>query len=145
MVVGQQQVKKNDQKVKEKAGKSGKKYKRQQVVEGIVFVQCSFNNTKVVCTDLLGNVLVTGSAAKSGFKGSRKSTPYAGQVAAESVSKEAMEKYGLRQAHIKVKGPGSGRETSVRAIGAAGIKILSITDVTGIPHNGCRDRKKRRS
>jgi small subunit ribosomal protein S11 len=106
-------------------------------------VQSTFNNTIITLTDPNGNVLAWGSAGASGFKGSRKSTPYAAQVAAERATRQAME-HGLRQVDVYVKGPGSGREAAIRAIQASGVSILSIRDVTPIPHNGCRPPKRRR-
>jgi len=119
--------------------KSAKKFS-----EVIVCIYASFNNTKITFTDLQGNVLNWSSAAKAGFKGSRKSTPFAAQVAANQLAKDCVERFGVKSAKVKVKGPGSGRESAIRAIAAAGIKIPSIKDITGIPHNGCRDSKKRR-
>ncbi len=127
-----------------KAFKARKKSKRDKVVEGLAFVNASFNNTMITFTDMKGDTIAWSTAAKAGFKGSRKSTPFAAQVAASEVAKECIENFGLKMAHVKVKGPGPGRESAVRAIEGAGIKILSIEDVTGIPHNGCRDPKKRR-
>ena len=108
-----------------------------------VFIQCSFNNTIVTLTDPTGNVLSWGSAGASGFKGSRKSTPYAAQITADGAAKRAME-HGLRQVDVFVKGPGSGREAAIRALQGAGLQVTSITDVTPIPHNGCRPPKRRR-
>ncbi len=126
-----------------KTDKPRKKSKR-KVAEGLVFVKASFNNTIITFTDMQGNTLAWSSAAKAGFKGSRKSTPFAAQVASSEVAKVSVENFGFKTAHVKVKGPGPGRESAVRALESAGIKILSIEDVTGIPHNGCRDPKKRR-
>jgi small subunit ribosomal protein S11 len=113
------------------------------VPRGQAHVQSSFNNTIVTLTDPAGNVLSWGSAGASGFKGSRKSTPYAAQVTAEGASRRAQE-HGLRQVDVFVKGPGSGRESAIRALQASGIAVTSITDVTPIPHNGCRAPKRRR-
>ncbi len=127
-----------------KTDKPRKKSKRGKVAEGLVFVKASFNNTIITFTDMQGNTLAWSSAAKAGFKGSRKSTPFAAQVAASEVAKSSAENFGFKAAHVKVKGPGPGRESAIRALESAGIKILSIEDVTGIPHNGCRDPKKRR-
>lgn len=124
--------------------KSSSKRVKKQLLEGIIFVLATFNNTKITVTDLLGNVIAWSSAAKVGFKGSRKSTPFAGQVAADTVAKDCMDRFGFKQCHVKVKGPGPGRESAIRALETAGLKILSIEDVTGIPHNGCRDPKRRR-
>lgn len=121
-----------------------RKKAKKQLAIGVVHVKATFNNTKITLTDLQGNVMAWSSAAKEGFKGSRKSTPFAAQVAADVMAKDSIEKLGLRQVHVRVNGPGPGRESAIRAIGAAGVKLLSIEDVTGIPHNGCRDSKKRR-
>jgi small subunit ribosomal protein S11 len=124
--------------------KSRGKRVRKELLEGVVYVQATFNNTKITITDLSGNVVAWGSASKSGFKGSRKSTPFAAQVAADALAKDCAERFGLRQVHIKVKGPGPGRESAIRAMVIAGLKVLSMEDITGIPHNGCRDPKRRR-
>jgi small subunit ribosomal protein S11 len=122
---------------------TGKKKVKKSVQSGVVHVQSTFNNTIISITDPSGGVLAWASAGGAGFKGSRKSTPFAAQVAAEDVAKKAME-HGVRQASVYVKGPGSGRESAVRAIQAAGIKVTLIRDVTPIPHNGCRPKKRRR-
>ena len=106
-------------------------------------IQSSFNNTLVTVTDLQGNAISWSSAGSLGFKGSRKSTPFAAQMAAEAAAKTAME-HGLRKVSVFVKGPGSGRETAIRSLQAAGLEISSIQDCTPIPHNGCRPRKRRR-
>jgi small subunit ribosomal protein S11 len=116
---------------------------RKSVPRGRAYVYSTFNNTMVTLTDPNGNALAWGSAGQSGFKGSRKSTPYAAQMAAERAARGAME-HGLRQVEVFVKGPGSGREAAVRALQASGLVILSIRDVTPIPHNGCRPPKRRR-
>ena len=116
---------------------------RKNVPRGRAYVQSTFNNTLITLTDPNGNVLSWGSAGASNFKGSRKSTPYAAQVAAEKATRQAME-HGLRQVDVFVKGPGSGREAAIRAIQASGVSILSIRDVTPIPHNGVRPPKRRR-
>jgi small subunit ribosomal protein S11 len=116
---------------------------RKHIPRGTGYVKASFNNTLITLTDPAGNVLSWGSAGASGFKGSRKSTPYAAQVAAEGAARRAME-HGLRQVDVFVKGPGSGREAAIRSLQASGIQVLSITDVTPIPHNGCRPPKRRR-
>lgn len=126
------------------AEKSRKKSKRSKVAEGLVFIKASFNNTIITLTDAQGNTLAWSSAAKAGFKGSRKSTPFAAQVASAELAKASVENFGFKAAHVKVKGPGPGRESAIRALESSGIRILSIEDVTGIPHNGCRDPKKRR-
>lgn len=123
---------------------SGRKKSDRVVNDGIVHIQASFNNTLITVTDRQGNALAWSSASKCGFKGSRKSTPYAAQIAGETVAKEAMERFKLKNVDVRVKGPGPGRESAVRALQTAGLKILTIEDTTGIPHNGCRDPKKRR-
>jgi len=123
--------------------KKGKKKERKIVQTGVAYIQASFNNTIVTMTDLSGNVIVWASAGSQGFKGSRKSTPFAAQKAAEIAAKKAME-HGMRQVDVHVKGPGSGRESAIRALQAAGLKINLIKDVTPIPHNGCRPPKRRR-
>lgn len=116
---------------------------KKNVVDGIVHINASFNNTIVTISDRQGNVLGWASAGGSGFRGSRKSTPFAAQVAAENVGKKVQE-FGLKNLDVQVKGPGPGRESAVRALNAVGFKITSIRDVTPIPHNGCRPPKKRR-
>jgi len=124
------------------AVKTRKKAKR-QVSEGVAHVHASFNNTIVTITDRQGNTLAWATSGGSGFRGSRKSTPFAAQVAAEKAGVAAQE-HGLRTVEVKVKGPGPGRESAVRALNACGLKVTSIADVTPIPHNGCRPPKKRR-
>ena len=127
-----------------KATKSkGRKRERKSVPRGRAYVQSTFNNTLITLTDPAGNVLSWASAGQSGFKGSRKSTPYAAQIAAEGAARRAME-HGLRQVDVFVKGPGSGREAAVRALQASGLIVLSIKDSTPVPHNGCRPPKRRR-
>jgi small subunit ribosomal protein S11 len=116
---------------------------KKNVVDGIVHVHASFNNTIITITDRQGNALAWATAGGAGFKGSRKSTPFAAQVAAETAGKTAQE-YGLKNLEVRIKGPGPGRESSVRALNALGYKITSISDVTPMPHNGCRPSKKRR-
>ncbi len=123
--------------------KGARKKVKKNVQTGIAHIQSTFNNTMITVTDVSGNVLCWATAGAQGFKGSRKSTPFAAQVAAEECSKKAME-HGVRQLSVYVKGPGSGRESAVRALQAAGIKITLIRDVTPIPHNGCRPPKRRR-
>ncbi len=113
------------------------------VSEGIAHVHASFNNTIITITDRQGNALSWASAGGAGYKGSRKSTPYAAQIAAENAGKVAQE-YGVKTVDVRVQGPGPGRESSIRALNALGIKIVSISDVTPIPHNGCRPPKRRR-
>jgi small subunit ribosomal protein S11 len=123
-------------------GKKSRKEKR-NVVHGIAHVHASFNNTLVTITDLEGNVVTWSSAGSLGFKGSRKGTPFAAQQAANAAASAARE-HGLRSLDIRVKGPGSGRESAIRALQAAGVEVKSIKDVTPIPHNGCRPPKRRR-
>ncbi len=116
---------------------------RKNVATGVIHIKSSFNNTIVTVTDPEGNVIAWASSGAVGFKGSRKSTPFAAQQAAEKAAKAAME-HGLRRAEIEVKGPGSGRDTAVRSIQSTGIEVTSIKDVTPVPHNGCRPPKRRR-
>ncbi len=111
--------------------------------EGIAHITATFNNTLITITDLQGNTIVWGSAGKSGFKGSKKSTSFAATVAADHCGKEAVS-LGVKRVHVRVQGPGSGRESAIQALASAGLKIASIRDVTPIPHNGCRPPKKRR-
>jgi len=122
--------------------KTKKKVKR-TVTDGVAHIHASFNNTVITITDRQGNALAWSTAGASGFKGSRKSTPFAAQVAASKVG-EVVQEYGLKNLEVRVKGPGPGRESAVRALNNAGFKITTITDVTPIPHNGCRPPKKRR-
>ena len=124
------------------ATKVRKKVKK-NVAEGIAHIHASFNNTIITITDRQGNALSWATSGGAGFKGSRKSTPFAAQVAAEAAGKAAVE-CGVKNLEVRIKGPGPGRESSVRALNALGMKITSITDVTTIPHNGCRPPKKRR-
>jgi small subunit ribosomal protein S11 len=126
------------------AAKSTKKKARNTVIDGIAFIHASFNNTIITITDRQGNALSWATAGGSGFRGSRKSTPFAAQVAAEKAGKSAIELYGLKNLDVKVNGPGPGRESAVRALNNCGLKVSNITDVTPIPHNGCRPPKKRR-
>ena len=123
--------------------RSRKKVTRRSVSEGVAHIHASFNNTIVTITDRQGNALAWATSGGQGFRGSRKSTPFAAQVAAEVAGKSAQE-YGVKNVDVLVKGPGPGRESAVRALGALGYKINSISDVTPIPHNGCRAPKKRR-
>ncbi|TAK76690.1 MAG: 30S ribosomal protein S11 [Gammaproteobacteria bacterium] len=123
--------------------KSRKKVKR-QISDGIAHVYSSFNNTIVTITDVQGNTIAWESCAKCGYRGSRKSTPYAAGEAAQKAAQMVVETYGMRSVDVRVKGPGPGRESAIRSLNAAGLKIKSITDVTGIPFNGCRAPKKRR-
>jgi len=120
-----------------------RKREKKSVPRGQAHIQSTFNNTIVTLTDPRGNVLAWSSAGSSNFKGSRKSTPYAAQMTAETAAKKAME-HGLREVAVLVKGPGSGREAAIRSLQAAGLVVTSITDVTPIPHNGCRPPKRRR-
>lgn len=117
---------------------------RKNVPHGQVHIHASFNNTIVTITDLQGNALCWASSGTAGFKGSRKSTPFAAQLAAQSVAGSARSEYNVREVDVFVKGPGPGRESSIRSIQAAGLTVLSITDITPLPHNGCRPPKKRR-
>ncbi|MGA0163060.1 MAG: 30S ribosomal protein S11 [Bdellovibrionota bacterium] len=120
-----------------------KKKDRKSVPTGVVHIDASFNNTIITITDPSGNTIAWGSCGAEGFKGSRKSTPFAAQVAAENAARKAVDQ-GLKSAVVVIKGPGSGRESAIRAIGQAGIRVTLIKDVTPIPHNGCRPSKKRR-
>ena len=131
-----------DQKTAAANAKKPKKA-RKNVLDGIAHVHASFNNTIITITDRQGNALSWASSGGAGFKGARKSTPFAAQVAAEAAGRAAIE-CGIKNVEVQIKGPGPGRESSVRALNALGIKIVSITDVTPIPHNGCRPPKRRR-
>jgi len=126
-----------------KGGKKGGKKEKKNVPHGIAFVQASFNNTIITITDPMGNVLAWASAGGQGFKGSRKGTPFAAQTAAQAAANAARE-HGVRSLDARVTGPGAGRESSIRALQAAGMDIKSIKDITPIPHNGCRPPKRRR-
>ena len=117
---------------------------KKQIVDGVAYIRASFNNTIVTITDVQGNTISWSSAASCGYSGSRKSTPYAAGEAASKVAQIVVENFGMKNVHVRVKGPGPGRESAIRALHTAGLKILSITDATGIPFNGCRDPKKRR-
>jgi small subunit ribosomal protein S11 len=121
----------------------GKKTKKVVESEGIAHVNATFNNTTITITDTHGNAISWGSAGKAGFKGSKKSTPFAATVAAEQCAREALSA-GVRRVHVQVQGPGSGRESAIQALAAAGLTVKSIKDVTPIPHNGCRPPKRRR-
>ncbi|MEO8756785.1 MAG: 30S ribosomal protein S11 [Devosia sp.] len=120
-----------------------KRKERKNITSGVAHVNASFNNTMVTITDVQGNTIAWSSSGVMGFKGSRKSTPYAAQVAAEDAAKKAQE-HGMKTLEVEVRGPGSGRESALRALQAAGFNVTSIRDVTTIPHNGCRPRKRRR-
>jgi len=126
-----------------KASTRVRKKVKKNVAEGIAHVHASFNNTIVTITDRQGNALAWSTSGSNGFKGSRKSTPFAAQIAAETVGKAAQE-CGVKNIEVRIKGPGPGRESAVRALNAAGFKITSISDITPVPHNGCRPPKKRR-
>lgn len=120
-----------------------KRRERRNIVSGVAHINATFNNTVVTITDVQGNAIAWSSAGGQGFKGSRKSTPYAAQVAAEDAARKAME-HGMKTLDVQVKGPGAGRESALRALQAVGFTITAIRDVTPIPHNGCRPRKRRR-
>src|SRR5690242_17837696 len=123
--------------------KAAKRSKKLVESEGVVHISATFNNTLVTITDMRGNAIAWGTAGKAGFKGSKKSTPFAATVAAEQVGREAMN-LGVRRVHVLVQGPGSGRESAIQALASVGLRVVSIRDVTPIPHNGCRPPKKRR-
>jgi|SRR3954469_3132381 small subunit ribosomal protein S11 len=127
----------------EKKGGRPRKKEKKNVVQGVAHVAATFNNTIITITDTAGNAISWSSAGTMGFKGSRKSTPYAAQVAAEDAAKKAVE-HGMRTLDVEVSGPGSGRESALRALQAVGLTVTSIRDVTPIPHNGCRPPKRRR-
>jgi len=127
----------------QKKGHKAKRRERKLVPVGRAYIQSTFNNTIVTLTDPQGNVIAWGSSGTAGFKGSRKGTPYAAQLAARDAARRAME-HGLRQVDIYVKGPGSGREAAIRSLQSSGLYVTSIRDVTPIPHNGCRPPKRRR-
>jgi small subunit ribosomal protein S11 len=127
----------------QQAASRGRKKVKKVVTEGIAHVHASFNNTIITITDRQGNAVAASSSGAQGFKGSRKSTPFAAQVAAEHAGKQALE-YGLKNVEVRIFGPGPGRESSVRALNALGIRVTSIQDVTPIPHNGVRPSKRRR-
>jgi small subunit ribosomal protein S11 len=124
-------------------GRRPRRKERKNVTHGVAHIKSSFNNTIITITDQGGNVLAWASAGNSGFKGSRKSTPFAAQTAAEAAAKKAME-HGVRKVDVQVKGPGSGRETAIRSLQNTGIEVTGIKDVTPVPHNGCRPPKRRR-
>ena len=123
--------------------KTKRRKTRRNVTVGVAYVKATFNNTMVTVTDTKGNTLCWASSGTTGFKGSRKSTPFAGQLAAQQAAEKAM-KFGVKEVDVKVKGPGSGRESAITALQAAGLTIKSIEDITPLPHNGCRPRKRRR-
>jgi small subunit ribosomal protein S11 len=123
--------------------KTGKKKEKKNITEGIAHIQSTFNNTIITITDLSGNVIAWSSSGMQGFKGSRKSTPFAAQMAAEDVVRKAKEQ-GMRKVQVYIKGPGAGRESALRSLQIAGLTITMIRDVTPVPHNGCRPPKRRR-
>ncbi|MEE3151763.1 MAG: 30S ribosomal protein S11 [Acidobacteriota bacterium] len=123
--------------------KTGKKKVKKNVPAGIAHIQASFNNTLILISDLDGNAVAWSSAGSNGFKGSRKGTPFAAQIAAQDAAQKARE-HGMKRVEVRVKGPGSGRESAMRALQSAGLDVISVRDVTPIPHNGCRARKRRR-
>ena len=126
-----------------KAARRGRKKERRQISHGQAHIKSSFNNTVITITDQQGNVLCWATSGNVGFKGSRKSTPFAAQMAAEQAARRAQE-YGMRKVDVFVKGPGSGRETAIRSLQAHGLEVQTIKDITPIPHNGCRPPKRRR-
>jgi len=126
-----------------KKGARPKRARKYVDAEGVAHIKATFNNTLVTITDAAGNVVAWGTSGKAGFKGSKKSTPFAATVAAEQVGREAVS-LGMKRVHVRVQGPGSGRESAIQALAAAGLQVRSIRDVTPIPHNGCRPPKKRR-
>ena len=131
------------QELQQTASARARKKVKKNVAEGIAHIHASFNNTIVTITDRQGNTLSWATSGNAGFKGSRKSTPFAAQMAAESAARRAQE-HGMRKVDVFVKGPGSGRETAIRSLAAAGLEVAGIQDVTPVPHNGCRPRKRRR-
>ena len=131
------------QQLQQTAAARARKKVKKNVAEGIAHVHASFNNTIVTITDRQGNTLSWATSGNAGFKGSRKSTPFAAQMAAEQAARRAQE-HGLQKVDVFVKGPGSGRETAIRSLAASGLEIAGIQDVTPVPHNGCRPRKRRR-
>ena len=122
---------------------SAKRAKKMVEAEGMAHIMATFNNVIITITDMKGNTVAWGTAGKAGFKGSKKSTPFAATVAAENCGREAMN-LGVRRVHVRVQGPGSGRESAIQALASVGLRVVSIRDVTPIPHNGCRPPKKRR-
>jgi len=126
-----------------KKAKKPRRKEKKNIVHGVAHIKATFNNTIISIADLEGNVISWASAGNVGFKGSRKSTPFAAQLAAETASRRAQE-HGVRRVEVLVKGPGSGRETAIRSLQASGLEVLGIKDVTPVPHNGCRPRKRRR-
>jgi len=138
-------AKENQQQVKTQTVTERRKRKKTVAIhDGIVIISASFNNTMVTITDQKGNVLTWSSSGKLGFRGAKKSTPFAAQLVAEDAALKAIERYHLQRVDVKVKGPGAGREAAIRALQSAGLTVLSLRDVTPLPHNGCRPRKRRR-
>lgn len=131
------------QQPRRRRGTRARKRERKNVEKGIAHIRSTFNNTLVTITDLQGNTLAWGSAGTQGFKGSKKGTPFAAQIAAEAAGREAME-HGMREVEVWVKGPGSGREAAIRSLQGVGLEVTVIKDVTPVPHNGCRPPKRRR-
>lgn len=129
---------------KAKSGAKGRKKSKRQITDGIAHIYSSFNNTIVTITDVQGNTVSWTSAANCGYRGSRKSTPYAAGEAAQKAAAAVVENFGMKNVQVRVRGPGPGRESAIRALNAAGLKVVSMKDVTGIPFNGCRAPKKRR-
>ena len=127
----------------EKKNQKAKKKIKKNIPSGIAYINSTFNNTIITITDLNGNTVSWSSSGNKGFKGSRKSTPFAAQLAAEEAGKKAME-HGMKHVEVVIKGPGNGRESAIRALGSTGLNITVIKDITPIPHNGCRPSKKRR-
>jgi len=138
-----EQAQEKNEKIVKKSSYSKKKKVKKNILSGIAYVQSTFNNTIISIADTSGNVISWASAGQKGFKGSRKSTPYAAQIAADAAASKALE-YGMKTLSVEIKGPGSGRETALRALQARGFKIISIKDTTPLPHNGSRPPKKRR-
>jgi small subunit ribosomal protein S11 len=126
-----------------KKSKKPRRREKKNIVHGVAHIKSTFNNTIISITDTDGNVIAWASSGNVGFKGSRKSTPFAAQLAAEAASRRAQE-HGVRRVDVQVKGPGSGRETAIRSLQASGLEVIGIKDVTPVPHNGCRPRKRRR-
>jgi small subunit ribosomal protein S11 len=126
-----------------KKGARPKRARKNVEAEGIAYIKATFNNTLITVADSQGNVVAWGSAGKAGFKGSKKSTPFAATIAGEQVGRDAVN-MGMKRVHVRVQGPGSGRESAIQALASAGLQVKSIRDVTPIPHNGCRPPKKRR-
>ena len=126
-----------------KKGVRAKSKRRNVEAEGVAHIKATFNNTLITITDMSGGVVAWGSSGKAGFKGSKKSTPFAATVAAEQCGREAVN-LGMKRVHVRVQGPGSGRESAIQALASAGLAVRSIRDITPIPHNGCRPPKKRR-